>query len=130
MLSSGSSKYAIDLLKDAGVDMTTSAPFDAAIAEMNGTMDEMERILARQPKPVLRHVRTSACPRRAEALTGRAPLASWLRGPRSVWTPPCSNTFQRLAPDLLDVRPWPLKELRAEGSTQPTSFSTRRFATP
>src|SRR5262249_2316559 len=51
MLSSGSSKYAIDLLKDAGVDMTTSAPFDAAIAEMNGTMDEMERILARQGKP-------------------------------------------------------------------------------
>jgi oligoendopeptidase F len=51
MLSSGSSKYAIDLLKDAGVDMTTSAPFDAAIAEMNSTMDEMERILARQPKP-------------------------------------------------------------------------------
>jgi oligoendopeptidase F len=51
MLSSGSSKYAIDLLKEAGVDMTTSAPFDAAIAEMNGTMDEMERILARQPKP-------------------------------------------------------------------------------
>jgi oligoendopeptidase F len=51
MLSSGSSKYAIDLLKEAGVDMTTSVPFDAAIAEMNGTMDEMERILARQPKP-------------------------------------------------------------------------------
>ena len=50
MLSSGSSKYAIDLLKDAGVDMTTSAPFDAAIAEMNGTMDEMERILDRQAK--------------------------------------------------------------------------------
>ena len=51
MISSGSSKYAIDLLKEAGVDMTTSAPFDAAIAEMNATMDEMERILARQPKP-------------------------------------------------------------------------------
>ena len=51
MLSSGSSKYAIDLLKEAGVDMTTSAPFDAAIAEMTSTMDEMERILARQPKP-------------------------------------------------------------------------------
>jgi len=50
MLSSGSSKYAIDLLKDAGVDMTTSVPFDAAIAEMNGTIDEMERILDRQPK--------------------------------------------------------------------------------
>jgi oligoendopeptidase F len=50
MLSSGSSKYAIDLLKEAGVDMTTSAPFDAAIAEMNSTMDEMDRILARQTK--------------------------------------------------------------------------------
>jgi oligoendopeptidase F len=51
MLSSGRSKDAIALLKDAGVDMTTSAPFDAAIAEMSSTMDEMERILARQPKP-------------------------------------------------------------------------------
>jgi oligoendopeptidase F len=50
MLSSGSSKYAIDLLKTAGVDMTTSAPFDAAMAEMNATMDEMEKILARGEK--------------------------------------------------------------------------------
>ncbi|HEY8923698.1 MAG TPA: oligoendopeptidase F [Polyangia bacterium] len=48
MLSSGSSKYAVELLKDAGVDMTTSAPFDAAISEMSATMDEMEKILARQ----------------------------------------------------------------------------------
>ena len=51
MLRSGSSKYAMDLLKEAGVDMTTSAPFDEAIAEMNATMDEMERILDRQAKP-------------------------------------------------------------------------------
>ena len=51
MLRAGSSKYAIDLLKEAGVDMTTSAPFDAAIAEMNATMDELERILDRQPRP-------------------------------------------------------------------------------
>ena len=50
MLSSGSSKYAIDLLKEAGVDMTTSAPFNAAIAEMNATMDEMERILNKPGK--------------------------------------------------------------------------------
>jgi oligoendopeptidase F len=50
MLSSGSSKPAIDLLKDAGVDMTTSAPFDRAIAEMNGIMDDMEKILAHQKK--------------------------------------------------------------------------------
>ena len=52
MLSSGSSKYAIELLKEAGVDMTTSVPFEAAIAEMNATMDEMEKILARgKPAP-------------------------------------------------------------------------------
>ncbi len=48
MLSAGSSKYAIDLLKDAGVDMTTSVPFDSAIAEMNATMDEIEHILQRK----------------------------------------------------------------------------------
>jgi oligoendopeptidase F len=46
MLSSGSSKYPIDLLKDAGVDMTTSAPFQAAMKEMNAVMDEMEKLLA------------------------------------------------------------------------------------
>jgi oligoendopeptidase F len=52
MLRAGGSRYAIDLLRSAGVDMTTSAPFDAAIAEMNATMDEMERILARRkPAP-------------------------------------------------------------------------------
>ena len=47
LLSSGSSKYPIDLLKDAGVDMTTSEPFKAAIREMNAIMDEMERIYAK-----------------------------------------------------------------------------------
>ena len=45
MLSSGSSKYPVDLLKDAGVDMTTSAPFLAAMKEMNSVMDEMEKLL-------------------------------------------------------------------------------------
>jgi oligoendopeptidase F len=44
MLGSGSSKYPVDLLKDAGVDMTTSAPFSAAMKEMNRIMDEMERL--------------------------------------------------------------------------------------
>jgi len=47
MLSSGSSRYPIELLKDEGVDMTTPAPFDAAIHEMNSIMDEMELIYAR-----------------------------------------------------------------------------------
>jgi oligoendopeptidase F len=45
MLASGSSKYPIDLLKDAGVDMTTSAPFQAAVKEMNAVIDEMEKLL-------------------------------------------------------------------------------------
>src|SRR5262249_26900827 len=45
MLSSGSSKYPIDLLKDAGVDMTTSAPFQAAMKEMNSVIDEIEKLL-------------------------------------------------------------------------------------
>lgn len=50
MLSSGSSKYPIDLLKGVGVDMTTSKPFQAAIAEMNAVMDDMDKILARAKK--------------------------------------------------------------------------------
>jgi oligoendopeptidase F len=45
MLASGSSRYPIDLLKTAGVDMTTSAPFHAAMKEMNAVMDEIEKLL-------------------------------------------------------------------------------------
>ena len=48
-LSAGGSKYPIDLLKDAGVDMTTDEPLDLTMKEMNRVMDEMERILARRP---------------------------------------------------------------------------------
>jgi len=47
-LSAGGSKYPIDLLKDAGVDMTTDEPLDLTMKEMNRVMDEMERILARR----------------------------------------------------------------------------------
>jgi len=47
-LSSGGSKYPIDLLKEAGVDMTTSGPFDKTMAAMNRTMDEIEKILDRK----------------------------------------------------------------------------------
>jgi oligoendopeptidase F len=47
LMSAGSSKYPVDLLKDAGVDMTTSGPFDAAMREMNTIMDEIERIHAK-----------------------------------------------------------------------------------
>jgi oligoendopeptidase F len=47
LLASGSAKYPVELLKDAGVDMTTSEPFNAAVREMNSIMDEMERIYAK-----------------------------------------------------------------------------------
>ena len=49
-LSAGGSDYPIDLLKKAGVDMTTSDPFDKAIASMNRTMDEIEAILKKEGK--------------------------------------------------------------------------------
>ena len=45
-LSAGGSKYPIDLLRDAGVDMTTSEPLQLTLKKMNAVMDEMERILA------------------------------------------------------------------------------------
>ncbi len=47
-LSAGGSKYPIDLLRDAGVDMTTDEPLDLTIREMNRVMDEMEALLARR----------------------------------------------------------------------------------
>jgi oligoendopeptidase F len=49
-LSSGSSKYPVDLLKDAGVDMTTSQPFDLTMQKMNRVMNEIEVILKRMKK--------------------------------------------------------------------------------
>ncbi len=48
-LSAGGSKYPIDLLKDAGVDMTTDEPLDLTIRRMNQIIDEMEKLLAKMP---------------------------------------------------------------------------------
>ena len=45
-LSAGGSKYPIDLLADAGVDMTTDSPLELTVAKMNRVMDEMEKLLA------------------------------------------------------------------------------------
>jgi len=42
-LGSGTSKYPIELLKDAGVDMTSDEPLDLTIRKMNRVMDEIER---------------------------------------------------------------------------------------
>ena len=48
LLSAGGSDYPIELLKKAGVDMTTSYPFELTIKKMNRVMDEIESILARK----------------------------------------------------------------------------------
>jgi oligoendopeptidase F len=47
LLSAGGSDYPIALLKKAGVDMTTSLPFELTMQKMNRVMDEMEAVLAR-----------------------------------------------------------------------------------
>jgi oligoendopeptidase F len=44
-ISSGGSDYPIELLKKAGVDMTTPEPFDKTMQAMGRTMDEIELIL-------------------------------------------------------------------------------------
>lgn len=49
-LSAGGSDYPIELLKKAGVDMTTAEPFDKTMKVMNQTIDEIEKILAKQGK--------------------------------------------------------------------------------
>ena len=44
-LSAGGSKYPIDLLRDAGVDMTTDEPLTLTMAKMSQVMDEVEQVL-------------------------------------------------------------------------------------
>lgn len=44
-ISAGGSDYPIEVLKKAGVDMTTSEPFEKAMEAMNAAMDEIEKIL-------------------------------------------------------------------------------------
>ena len=48
-LAAGGSKYPIDLLKDAGVDMTTDEPLQLTLQKMNRVMDDMEKLLAKKP---------------------------------------------------------------------------------
>jgi oligoendopeptidase F len=47
-LNAGGSKYPIELLKDAGVDMTSDEPLDLTVRQMNRVMDEIERLLAKR----------------------------------------------------------------------------------
>jgi oligoendopeptidase F len=47
-LSAGGSRYPIDLLKEAGVDMMSPDPFNKTMQAMNRTMDEIEKILRKK----------------------------------------------------------------------------------
>jgi oligoendopeptidase F len=47
LISAGGSDYPIELLRRAGVDMTTREPLDLTMKQMNRVMDEMEKLLAR-----------------------------------------------------------------------------------
>jgi oligoendopeptidase F len=44
-ISAGKSKYPVELLKDAGVDMTTDEPLELTVKKMNRVMDEMDKLL-------------------------------------------------------------------------------------
>ncbi len=50
LISAGGSDYPIELLKQAGVDMTTSEPFDKTMQAVNRMMDQVEKILDKQGK--------------------------------------------------------------------------------
>jgi len=43
-LKSGSSKHPVDLLKDAGVDMTTPAPIESLISYFSSLIDELDKL--------------------------------------------------------------------------------------
>jgi oligoendopeptidase F len=51
LLRAGGSAHSYDLLKAAGVDLATPAPYEALAARMEAIMDRMEQILAAQPAP-------------------------------------------------------------------------------
>ena len=48
LLKAGGSDYPIELLKKAGIDMTSPAPYEALAARANRVMDEIEEILDRR----------------------------------------------------------------------------------
>src|SRR5438552_6591697 len=48
LLRSGGSNYPYELVKTAGVDLSTPAPYEALVAQMNAIMDEIEALLAKR----------------------------------------------------------------------------------
>ncbi len=49
-LKAGGSKFPLDILKDAGVDMTTEAPYKAAFNRLGSIVSEMEKIVQKLKK--------------------------------------------------------------------------------
>jgi oligoendopeptidase F len=49
LLKAGGSRYPYELLKEAGVDLASPAPYRALEAQMTWAMDEIEKIIARRP---------------------------------------------------------------------------------
>jgi oligoendopeptidase F len=47
VLKAGGSRYPYELVKDAGVDLATPAPYQALIARMNAIMDRIEALRAK-----------------------------------------------------------------------------------
>ena len=47
LLKAGGSDYPIDLYKEAGIDMTSDAPYEALVARMNRVMDEIDALRRR-----------------------------------------------------------------------------------
>jgi len=50
VLKAGASDHPYDIVKRAGVDLATPAPYEALVAHMNSIMDQIEAILAKQGK--------------------------------------------------------------------------------
>lgn len=48
VLRAGGSRYPYELVKDAGVDLASAAPYQAIVARMNSIMDQIEAIQARR----------------------------------------------------------------------------------
>ena len=46
ILRAGGSRYPYELVKEAGVDLATPAPYQAIVARMNRIMDQIEAIVA------------------------------------------------------------------------------------
>jgi oligoendopeptidase F len=49
-IKTGASDYPVNILKKAGVDMTTTAPFDNTIKIFGELVDEFEKLLLATPK--------------------------------------------------------------------------------